>query len=129
MKKYFSILLVSGFVLASCGGNASAPKEGTPTDSTDVTITTDTAVVATVDPAQVLADYKDYVEKFEKVAVGVNKKDGNAMIEYSKLLKQDAEIRSSIQKASAQFTEDQVKEYKKLVEKYTASVKLITPEK
>lgn len=128
MKKYFSILIATGFILASCGGNSNTTATTeTAADSVETVATEE--VEPAVDPAKALADYKEYVDKFEKVAAGVNKKDGKAMIEYSKLLKQDSAIRSLLQKASTEFTEEQQKEYKKLVERYTASVKLITPEK
>lgn len=121
MKKYFSILIATGFILASCGGNTNTPKDAPAADSTQVVEET----VATVDPAQTLTEYKEFVEKFEVAVAGMRKKESKATIEYAKLYKNAATISSAAQEASANFTDEQKEEYSKLVKKYADAVKSI----
>lgn len=126
MKKYFSILIATGFILASCGGNANTPQDAPAADSTEI-VTEET--VATVDPAQALTDYKEFVDKFEKAVAGMNKGDAKAAIEYNNLYKKVATISTAAQEASASFTDAQKAEYTKLVEKYTGIIKAMNEKK
>lgn len=128
MKKYFSILVATGFILASCGGNSNTTATTeTATDSVETVATEE--VAATVDPAQALTDYKEFVEKFDKAVAGMNKGEGKAAADYSKLVKQAPTVSAAAQEASANFTDAQKAEYEKLVKKYAEIIKAMTQKK